>query len=87
MPSVAAPITSRSPLTPGPSASAARNAAAWGAGRALDVLEHGAQQLEQAGERNRRLALDAARRQHAHPAGRCCGVGEQRRSCRSPARR
>ena len=43
----------------------------------LDVLEHRAQQLEQAGERDRRLALDAAGRQHAHAAGGGRGVPEQ----------
>ncbi len=43
----------------------------------VDMLDHGAQQLEQARERNRRLLLAAARREHEHLARRGGCVGQQ----------
>ena len=77
-PSVAAPITSRSPRTPGPSASAARSAAACGAGS--DEMRPSTGRSSSSSPAN---GIDASpskprAREHAHVAGVLGGVGEQR---------
>ena len=46
--------------------------------QAVDVREHGAQELEQSGERDRSFLLDSARSENAHLAGARRGVGQQR---------